>query len=340
MLCGGRPQAERRASSVQLTHARRQGPRVRRRSSSSASAQSASRTPGRPSTAKKDGDVRRLARAGAQPAARGRHAGDGAASTVSWVGAAVAVPRARARGRRRSRDPSDALVDVAGGARWTTADCDSRPGGSAARRSRRGDRRAEQIADLLRPYGCDQSVSGRSLMTFAIGSLVQARDREWVVLPDSTDDLLMLRPLGGTDEEVTGILVPLERVESASFDPPDPTKPGDYRSGRLLRDAVRLGVAQHRRAVPLVRQHRRGAALVPARAAAHGAQAGPGAAAHRRRRGHRQDGGGAARRPRDARPRRRQAPHRALPAAPGASSGRGSCATSSIWTRSSCCPAR
>ena len=77
-------------------------------------------------------------------------------------------------------------------------------------------------------------------MSFAIGSLVRARDREWVVLPDSTDDLLMLRPLGGTDEEVTGILVPLERVESASFEPPDPTRPGDYRSGRLLRDAVRL----------------------------------------------------------------------------------------------------
>src|SRR5450759_1446325 len=77
-------------------------------------------------------------------------------------------------------------------------------------------------------------------MSFAIGSLVKARDREWVVLPDSTDDLLMLRPLGGTDEEVTGILVPLETVESASFDPPDSTKPGDYRSGRLLREAVRL----------------------------------------------------------------------------------------------------
>jgi superfamily II DNA or RNA helicase len=77
-------------------------------------------------------------------------------------------------------------------------------------------------------------------VTFTIGSLVKARDREWVVLPESTDDLLILRPLGGTDEEVTGIVVPLERVESASFAPPDPSRPGDYRSGRLLRDAVRL----------------------------------------------------------------------------------------------------
>ncbi len=33
-------------------------------------------------------------------------------------------------------------------------------------------------------------------MTFAVGSLVKARDREWVVLPESTDDLLVLRPAG------------------------------------------------------------------------------------------------------------------------------------------------
>jgi len=32
-------------------------------------------------------------------------------------------------------------------------------------------------------------------VTFAVGSLVRARGREWVVLPDSGADLLMLRPL-------------------------------------------------------------------------------------------------------------------------------------------------
>ncbi len=31
---------------------------------------------------------------------------------------------------------------------------------------------------------------------FAIGSLVQCREREWIVLPSERDDLLMLRPLG------------------------------------------------------------------------------------------------------------------------------------------------
>lgn len=78
-------------------------------------------------------------------------------------------------------------------------------------------------------------------MSYAVGSLVRARGREWVVLPDSSDDLLMLRPLGGTEDEVTGILTELEPIEPAHFALPAPDQVGDYRSSRLLRDAVRLG---------------------------------------------------------------------------------------------------
>jgi len=78
-------------------------------------------------------------------------------------------------------------------------------------------------------------------MTYTVGSLVKARGREWVVLPDSTDDLLVLRPLGGSDDEIAGIYIPLEPVAPATFDLPDPSQVGDYRSARLLRDAVRLG---------------------------------------------------------------------------------------------------
>jgi superfamily II DNA or RNA helicase len=78
-------------------------------------------------------------------------------------------------------------------------------------------------------------------MTHAVGTLVRARGRDWVVLPDSTDDLLRVKPLGGTDLESTGILTQLEDVTPATFAPPDPDKPGDARSGRLLRNAVRLG---------------------------------------------------------------------------------------------------
>ena len=72
------------------------------------------------------------------------------------------------------------------------------------------------------------------------GALVRARGREWVVLPDSTDDLLMLRPVGGLDEEVTGILPAVEPVESATFRLPDRADLGDFTAGRLLRDAARL----------------------------------------------------------------------------------------------------
>lgn len=80
-------------------------------------------------------------------------------------------------------------------------------------------------------------------MTYAVGSLVQSRGREWVVLPDSTADFLVLRPLGGTDREVAGVYLPLEGddVRPATFELPDPDRPGDFQSCRLLRDAVRLG---------------------------------------------------------------------------------------------------
>jgi superfamily II DNA or RNA helicase len=79
-------------------------------------------------------------------------------------------------------------------------------------------------------------------MNFTVGSLVRARGREWVVLPESSDQVLILRPLGGSDQEVTGIYRSLEEVEAASFALPDPQALGDYRSCRLLRDAVRLGL--------------------------------------------------------------------------------------------------
>lgn len=80
-------------------------------------------------------------------------------------------------------------------------------------------------------------------MSFAVGSLVKARGREWVVLPESDEEMLILRPLGGRDTEIAGIYLPLEgaQVTQAHFDLPDPNQVGDYLSARLLRDAVRLG---------------------------------------------------------------------------------------------------
>src|SRR5260370_27045846 len=75
---------------------------------------------------------------------------------------------------------------------------------------------------------------------FVPGALVRARGREWVVLPESQPDFLLLRPLAGSDDEIAGVATALETIESAHFPPPDPGRPGDHRSSRLLRDAVRL----------------------------------------------------------------------------------------------------
>ena len=78
-------------------------------------------------------------------------------------------------------------------------------------------------------------------MSYAVGSLVKVRGREWVVLPGSDEALLMVRPLGGSEDEITGILTALEKIQPARFDLPDPGQLGDYRSCHLLRDALRIG---------------------------------------------------------------------------------------------------
>ena len=69
---------------------------------------------------------------------------------------------------------------------------------------------------------------------FTPGNLVKARGREWVVLPDSTQELLMVRPIGGLDDEVVGICTAIEDVASSTFPPPSWEMPGDYNACRLL----------------------------------------------------------------------------------------------------------
>jgi superfamily II DNA or RNA helicase len=77
--------------------------------------------------------------------------------------------------------------------------------------------------------------------TYSPGSLVRARGREWVVLPDSDPELLVLRPLGGGDDDTAAVLPALESVEPASFSPPTADDLGDAASARLLRTALRIG---------------------------------------------------------------------------------------------------
>lgn len=77
-------------------------------------------------------------------------------------------------------------------------------------------------------------------MGFAPGNLVTARGREWVVLPESTDDFLVLRPIGGIDDDIAGVLAS-EGVSPASFPPPRAEDLGDHLSASLLRSALRIG---------------------------------------------------------------------------------------------------
>ena len=56
------------------------------------------------------------------------------------------------------------------------------------------------------------------------------------------DNLLRLRPLGGAEDDATLIYLPLEprAPMAATFDLPDPDKPGSHEATLLLRDALRL----------------------------------------------------------------------------------------------------
>ena len=78
--------------------------------------------------------------------------------------------------------------------------------------------------------------------TYEVGTLVTARGREWVVLPQSkAPDFLVLRPLGGGDDEVAGVFPKLEQVTPATFEAPDPEDVGPATSAGLLRTALRIG---------------------------------------------------------------------------------------------------
>ncbi|MDI9526085.1 MAG: helicase-related protein [Pseudomonadota bacterium] len=77
---------------------------------------------------------------------------------------------------------------------------------------------------------------------FTPGSLVCARGREWVVQPQSSNSLLKLRPLGGSDEDLVTLIPDLEftQPEPATFPWPDPNRPGSHDAALLLRDALQL----------------------------------------------------------------------------------------------------
>jgi superfamily II DNA or RNA helicase len=77
---------------------------------------------------------------------------------------------------------------------------------------------------------------------FYPGSLVSARGREWIVLPESTSDTLRLRPLGGGERDESLIYLPLERqpVGPATFPWPSVAQARNHSASQLLMDALQL----------------------------------------------------------------------------------------------------
>ncbi|SOY48521.1 helicase-related protein [Cupriavidus taiwanensis] len=78
--------------------------------------------------------------------------------------------------------------------------------------------------------------------SFQPGSLVSARGRDWIVLPQSFADTLYLRPLGATEDDATLIYLPIEPhpVGPATFPWPRVEQASNFAAGQLLRDALQL----------------------------------------------------------------------------------------------------
>ena len=76
----------------------------------------------------------------------------------------------------------------------------------------------------------------------SIGSIVNCRNRQWVVLPSENEDITRLRPLSGNEDEIAGIYrqLKLEAIEPATFPLPDATSIQDHKAALLLMDATRL----------------------------------------------------------------------------------------------------
>jgi superfamily II DNA or RNA helicase len=79
---------------------------------------------------------------------------------------------------------------------------------------------------------------------FQPGKLVSLRGRDWIVLPSEDRDLLVIKPLGGSEDEIAGIYLPLnvetDRPVDATFSNPSKEDLSDISTARLLYDSARL----------------------------------------------------------------------------------------------------
>lgn len=76
------------------------------------------------------------------------------------------------------------------------------------------------------------------------GKLVNFRGRDWIVMPSDDHEVLNIKPLGGSDEEMTGVFLPLnipgQEIKNTTIEYPSAKDIDDFESAKLLFNAARL----------------------------------------------------------------------------------------------------
>jgi SNF2 family DNA or RNA helicase len=80
------------------------------------------------------------------------------------------------------------------------------------------------------------------------GKLVKFRGRRCVVQPSSDNEVILLKPLGGSDDEVISVFEPVlqafDKIEDDQFELPDKSDLDSFLTAKLLYDAARLSFRQ------------------------------------------------------------------------------------------------
>ncbi len=80
------------------------------------------------------------------------------------------------------------------------------------------------------------------------GKLVKFRGRRCVVQPSSDNEIILLKPLGGSDDEMISVFEPVlqafEKLEDDQFELPDKSDLDSFLTAKLLYDAARLSFRQ------------------------------------------------------------------------------------------------
>lgn len=76
------------------------------------------------------------------------------------------------------------------------------------------------------------------------GTLINYRGRDWIVMPSDDMDVLNIKPLGGSDHEITGVFLPInipgQEITDTEILYPTEDNLGDFQSAKLLFHASRL----------------------------------------------------------------------------------------------------